>query len=341
MKKEKVTFADIAEYTGFSKTTVSRYFNNPDSLTVENQEKIAQALIDLDYKENKLAKVLANGKTEIVGVIVPNLDMHYYSDMLNKIISTYDKNGYKFLVFAGNDDPEKERKYISELLAYNIEGMIILSHTIPSEELAEYNIPIVTIEREDKYVCSVNTDNHMGAVQAASLLVKSGCDMLVHINSDVAPDVPAYGRITGFKEFCQSNSIEHKIMINELGSCFDENRKIIAELFNEIEREYPDKTVGIFMANDTHANILLNIIVNKYGRLPDKYKIVGFDDSPIAKEAVIPISTVGQQIDVIANEAVNLLIMQMEERKKRRPSPLAEPIHKVITPILVRRDTSV
>lgn len=61
MIKKKVTFADIAEYTGFSKTTISRYFNNPDSLTLENQEKIAEALKILGYKENKLAKVLANG----------------------------------------------------------------------------------------------------------------------------------------------------------------------------------------------------------------------------------------------------------------------------------------
>ena len=55
MSKKKVTFDDIARYTNFSKTTISRYFNNPDSLTLKNQEIIAQALIDLDYKENKVA----------------------------------------------------------------------------------------------------------------------------------------------------------------------------------------------------------------------------------------------------------------------------------------------
>ena len=89
MAKKNVTFADIAAYTGFSKTTISRYFNNPDSITVENQEKIDNALEILNYKENKLARVMANGKTEMVGVIIPNLYMHYYSDMLNHIISTY------------------------------------------------------------------------------------------------------------------------------------------------------------------------------------------------------------------------------------------------------------
>ena len=102
MKTKKVTFADIAKYTGFSKTTVSRYFNDPDSLTVENQQKIADALDALDYKENKVGRILASGKTEFIGVIIPNLYMHYYSEMLNQILATYEKYGYKFLVFAGN-----------------------------------------------------------------------------------------------------------------------------------------------------------------------------------------------------------------------------------------------
>ena len=56
MRKKKVTFADIAKYTGFSKTTISRYFNDPDSLTLENQEKIAKALDELDYQETNSQK---------------------------------------------------------------------------------------------------------------------------------------------------------------------------------------------------------------------------------------------------------------------------------------------
>ena len=102
MKSKKVTFADIAAYTNFSKTTISRYFNNPDSLTLENQQKIADALVALNYKENKVGRILASGKTEFVGIIIPNLYMHYYSEMLNQILATYEKYGYKFLVFAGN-----------------------------------------------------------------------------------------------------------------------------------------------------------------------------------------------------------------------------------------------
>lgn len=339
-KKKKVTFDDIAKYTHFSKTTISRYFNNPDSLTLKNQEIIAQALVDLDYQENKLAKVLANGKSEFVGILLPNLFLHYYSEMLNQILSTYETFGYKFLVFTSNGSEETERKYLQELLAYKIEGLIVLSHTIPSQELASYHIPVVTIEREDEYVNSINTDNYMGAVQASSLLVKNNCDILIHINSDVSPSVPSYGRIQGFRDTCQQFNIRHKMILTDLGNSYPETQQRIGEVYNLIKEKYPDKRKGIFLANDTHANIFLNLLMRDYGTLPDDYRIIGYDDSPIASEAIIPISTVGQQIDKIAHEAMKLLVSQMNEMKKRRPAPQTEIIHKMITPILVRRDTT-
>lgn len=340
MSTKKVTFDDIAKYTNFSKTTISRYFNNPDSLTIKNQEIIAQALIDLDYQENKLAKVLANGNSEFIGVIIPNLYLHYYAEMLNQILSTYETFGYKFLVFVGTDKEEMERKYIQELLAYKIEGMIILSHTIPSEELASYQIPIVAIEREDKFVNSVNTDNYMGAVQATSLLAKNGCDILLHINSDVPEDTPSYGRILGFQDICREHGIKHELILKDLGNSYLETKKRMQAIFDDIRVKYPNQKKGLFMANDTHANIMLNIIFREYGTLPDEFRLIGFDDSPIAEEAIIPTSTVGQQIDKIAYEAVEVLVSQMNERKKRRPKPQTELIHKNITPILIRRETT-
>lgn len=340
MKKKNVTFQDIANYTNFSKTTISRYFNNPDSLTLENQEIIANALKALDYKENKVAKILASGKTEFVGVIVPNLYLHYHSEMLNQILATYETYGYKFIVFSGNSNEQVERRYIQELLAYNIEGMIVLSHTIPSKELASYNIPIVTIEREDVYTSSVNTDNFMGGVQATSLLHKSNCDILIHANSDLPPEVPAYGRIQGFLSICKEQHLAHELVLQDWGGTYEESRQLIRQFAETIENKYPGQRKGIFMPNDTFANILLNLLVNRHGGLPDDYRIIGFDNSPISSEAVIPTSTVSQQIDQIAATAMEILVSQMNERKKRRPIPLDAPVHKVITPVLISRDTT-
>ena len=323
MSKKQVTFADIAEYTNFSKTTISRYFNHPDSLTVENQEKISQALDTLGYKKNKLAKVLANGKSEFIGIIVPNLYHHY-----------------KFLVFASEHGAEEEQQYIEELLSYQIEGLIVLSHTLPSEKLASYQIPVIAIEREAEYISSVNTDNYMGALQATSLLIRDKCDILIHINVNVNKSIPAYDRIRAFQATCEEYHIPYDIDLSVEGDSYHEILNVIREIFNKIEAKYPNQKKGIFLANDTYANMFLNLIFQKYGTFPSTYEIVGFDNSPIASEAILPITTIGQQIDVIAKTAMDLLVQQMEEQKKRVPKPLGEPVHKQIAPVLIRRNTT-
>lgn len=339
-KKKNITFDDIAKYTNFSKTTISRYFNNPSSLTPENQKIIAEALEKLNYKENKVARILANGKTEFVGIIIPTLYYQYYSEILTQILSTYEQYGYKFLVFIGNENAETEERYIRELLAYKIEGLIVLSHTLPSRQLADLKIPVVTIEREDKFVSSVNTDNYMGGVQASSLLAKHNCDILVHINSPSSEDVPAHGRITGFLDFCQEHGLKHEMMYRELGSTYESARLQLADILEYMDTKYVGMKKGIFISNDTHANVLLNLLFRKYGRLPDDYYIVGFDNAPISREAVISISTIGQQVDKLASEAVSLLMEQLNERKNMNSAVYREPVHKVITPILYRRETT-
>ena len=238
MGKKKVTFADIAKYTNFSKTTISRYFNSPDSLTLENQEKIAKALDDLGYQENKLAKVLANGKSEFIGIIIPNLYLHYYSEMLNQLLSSYSDYHYKFLVFVSSDKKELEQQYLDELMAYKIEGLIILSHTFSSEELASYHIPIVAIEREAEHICSVDTDNYMGAVQATNLLIRNQCDVLIHVNVPVPEHVPAYNRIRGFEDTCKEHHIPYELMLQDLGYTYETTYVAIRQVFQKIDSTY-------------------------------------------------------------------------------------------------------
>ena len=319
-RKKNVTFNDIAQYTHFSKTTISRYFNNPDSLTPENQQIISDALDKLNYKENKVAKILANGQTEFVGILIPSLSMNYYS--------------------AGNGHDETERRYIQELMSYKIEGLIVLSHTLSSRELSDLQIPVVAIEREDQFVSSVNTDNYLGAYEATSLLIHNHCDVLIHLNSPTKENVPAYRRLAGFQDACVKAGVPHKVIIRDFGLSYQEAAAPLQEIFDNIEQKYAGQKKGIFLSNDDHANILLNLLIRKYHTLPDDYELIGFDGAPISEQAIYPISTVGQQIDQIADEAVSLLVSQMQERKKRHPVPLAEPVHKTVPPLLIRRQTT-
>ena len=338
MRKKTVTFSDIARYTGFSKNTISRYFNYPDTITEKNRKIISDALDALGYQENKVARILANGKTEFIGVIVPNLNLHFYSELLSRLLELYGNYRYKFLVFSGNENYETERQYILELLAYKIEGMIILSHTIPSKELASYNIPIVSVEREDEFISSVNTDNISGGRDAARLLSENGCDILIHINSKVTPCTPAYGRISGFRGYCDDNGIEKEIIQIGWTDSFTKNKRILEDILCRLEEKYKGRRKGIFVSNDNNAACLLNIVCRKYGNLPDDIRIVGFDNSIASAEAIIPISTIGQQLDVIAKNVMELLKIQIEAHRNGESAPALE--HRKIPVVAVKRETA-
>ena len=171
----------------------------------------------------------------------------------------------------------------------------------------------------------------MGGCQAAGLLARHHCDILIHINSSSARNVPAYGRIQGFLDICKETKLPYELFLKEMGNNHESLKKHLTDILCALEQKYTDRKKGIFFSN---------LLVRKYGSLPEDYLIIGFDNSPVSREALIPISTIGQQIDKIAYEAVSLLIEQINGRKKRRPVLLKEPVHKVITPVLLKRETT-
>ena len=164
------------------------------------------------------------------------------------------------MVFVSDRGPEEEEQYIDELMAYQIEGLIVLSHTLSSEKLASYQIPVIAIEREAKYICSVTTDNYMGALQATNLLIRDKCDILVHINVNIPDFIPAYKRILAFKETCQEHNVPYELNLNVAGDSYQDIFAQMHRIFTDIDEKYADKKKGIFLSNDTYANMFLNLI---------------------------------------------------------------------------------
>ena len=313
---KKTTYQDIANYTGFSKTTISRYFNRPETVTEENQQKIRHALEVLDYQGNKVARILASGRTEFIGLIVPNLYFSFYGEMMERFLKSYDRYGYKFIVFGGGSE-ELERQYINELRSYHVEGLIVLSHTIPSFELASYGIPLVAIERDDLYINSVNTDNRAGGAAAAQLLCDCDCDVLIHINKG-GDDfrIPAHDRIEGFLDVCEERRIPHEIRLYEPEHSYEDLVEQITRILESIIADWPGKRKGLFCSSDTIANSVLNELFRRFGRLPDDFRIVGFDGCSISRRSVLPLSTVEQQLDLLVEGAMDLLIEQIRLHKE-------------------------
>ena len=114
----------------------------------------------MDIK-NKLAKVSGKWKAIYRNHCSKPLPALLFLDADNSFLATVIIT-INFCFASEYMENEEEQQYIEELLSYQIEGLIVLSHTLPSEKLASYQIPVIAIEREAEYISSVNTDNYMG-----------------------------------------------------------------------------------------------------------------------------------------------------------------------------------
>ena len=101
MNKVKIT--DIAQKSGVSLTTVSRYFNHPELLSPETQNKIKEAIKDLNYSQNNLARILVTGQSNLVGVIFPHLHLSFYTELLNQLVKYGKEKGYSFIIYTSNN----------------------------------------------------------------------------------------------------------------------------------------------------------------------------------------------------------------------------------------------
>lgn len=161
----------------------------------------------------------------------------------------------------------------------------------------------------------------MGSTQATSLLIRNKCDVLIHINVHVPQNIPAYDRIRAFEDTCKEHNIPYELNLNVQGDSYQEIFEKMRMIFQDIDNKYLHQKKRHILSNDTYANMFLNLIFQKYNCLPEEYQIIGFDNSPIAAESIIPITTVGQQIDVIAQTTMELLVEQMNEMKKENLHP--------------------
>ena len=334
--KKNITYSDIAKYTNLSTATISRYFNSPENLTPETSLLIENALKELNYKKNKVAKIFSNGKTEFIGIIAPKKELHFYTYLLNSILNTYSRYGYKFIVFTSNGNINEEKEYIDELLAYQIEGLIMISSCIPSIQLKDYNIPIVGIERESKYISSVDTNNYLGASLATNTLIENNCDVLIHINSPVSDEIPSSDRIKAFKNICLDKNIEHMIFNNDIN---DTTNKLL-NIFKKIEDKYHGKKIGVFLSNDTLANYFVKILVKNNKSIPDNYEVIGFDDSPAAIESFIPLTSIKQDVDAITQNTLSILTERIKMNHKDKKNNLQLNKHIVIDPIIIKREST-
>lgn len=305
MNKVKIT--DIAKRSGVSLTTVSRYFNHPELLSQETQDKIKTAIRELNYQQDNLARILVTGESNLVGVIFPHLHLSFYTELLNQLVNYGKEKGYNLIIYTSNNSREDELQLIQNLLSYRIKGLILLSHLLSAEDIEKIPVPVISIERAGGNFKQINNDNFNGGKLAADLLIRNGCEVFIHINNDFREDFPSFKRILGFEYEVRNLCYERFIENDFTDTYMPQATKTMERLVQHITTKYSQKKIGVFCSNDDIANLFERQCIKNGIDIPNTIELIGYDNSPVSNYAVYPITSIDQNISLMAQIAIQSL----------------------------------
>ncbi len=318
---KKVSLKDIAESLGVSKALVSLVLNNKGDergINKQTQEKVRNKAKELNYIPNQYARGLRVGRTNTIGVIVPDISNVFYGKLCKAIEQEAYARGYNLIISNTYEDAQKEKKLISDLINRNIDGLILASSFDDKNEIKGLqleNFPLVLVDRtfDDFNVDSVAVSNKAGAKQALEFLYSQGVKKPVCFSispvyvSSVAERVKGYLESLDNPENAKLYQIQH-----------DNIQVQVSQALKEIEQTDHD---GIFCANNRLAKAILKASSQEKKDL-SHLKIISFDDIEIFDLVNPKISAISQPIAEIGKNAVHLLIDKLEKKEAHKVQQL-------------------
>lgn len=297
---------DVAKLAGVSPTTVSRVINKKGYLSEKTIQKVNDAMRELGYKPNNLARSLQGKSAKLIGLIFPNIRHVFYAELIDKLEHELFKKGYKTIICNSEHDSEKEREYIEMLEANQVDGIISGSHNLGIEDYNRVTAPIISFDRNlSPDIPVVSSDNYGGGVLAAQTLVKTGAKDIIMITGNDNSNSPTGLRHAGFA------SILPDAPIINVSSDFSPVRKEM-EIKNILTQQKPD---AIFASDDLTAILIINIAKELEISVPDQLKVIGYDGTYFIENYYPQLTTIKQPLEEIAFLCVELLLQKIDGKK--------------------------
>ena len=310
---KKVSLKDIAESLGVSKALVSLVLNGKGDergINKQTQERVKLKAKELNYIPNQYARGLRVGRTNTIGVIVPDISNVFYGKLCKAIEQEAYVRGYNLIISNTYEDVQKEKKLITDLINRNIDGLILASSFDDKNELEglkDNGVPLVLVDRvfEELEIDSVSVSNIKGAEKAISFLYENGVKSPVCFTISPVYISSISERIKGYLSGLENDN-EAKL--------FQIPHDSIQEGVNRALRELRGSDYdGIFCVNNSIAKAILKA-ASSDADLLDGIKVVSFDDIEIFDLVNPKISSIAQPIDAIGKNAVDLLIDRLEKK---------------------------
>ncbi|HWJ09123.1 MAG TPA: LacI family DNA-binding transcriptional regulator [Nocardioides sp.] len=331
------TLDEVAARAGVSRATASRAINGGNRVSPTALAAVEAAVIELGYTPNPAARSLVTRRTDSVALVVPEPDERVFSDPffvhtlrgVNRMLATRDLQLVLLLARPG----EEERRLLRYLGSRHIDGAIVVSHHRNdrlADHLAALSLPCAFVGRPwtsaDK-VAYVDTDNLAGGRAATELLVDRGCRRIATIAGpgDMAAGID---RLEGWRTTMRAAGLADDLV--EHGDFTEVGGEAAARAL--LERA-PDLD-GIVAASDLMAAGALRVLAETGRAVPDDVAVVGYDDVGVPERTSPTLTTVRNPIEEMAEQAVRLLLEQIDDQRGPRP------IRVIFPPSLVRRDSA-
>lgn len=300
---------DIAELTGFSKSTISRYLNN-GSVSDKTKKKIKEAIDELGYVPNSYARNLKKTKTNIIGVIIPNFIGYTKNTALNAINIYLKETDYSMLLSCSNDDMDEEVRIIEEMAGLNVEGIILFASNITQrhkEIIKTLTIPLVIFgQKLDGFTSILANDYEAGRLIADYIKTLSHKEISYF-------DVGEYDQAVGDRFLGLSEGLKDRnIKINH--HHFDFTKKTAYEKAKEILAK--ENSTFYLGATDNIAFGIIEALREKKIGIPDDISVAGFGNYEISSIINPALTTVDFPYEKLGTDAIKSLINQIEGNEK-------------------------
>ncbi|MEY8462661.1 LacI family DNA-binding transcriptional regulator [Streptococcus merionis] len=294
---------DVAELAGVSPTTVSRVINKKGYLSEKTIQKVQDAMRELSYKPNNLARSLQGKSAKLVGLIFPKISNVFYAELIEHLELELFERGYKTIICNSQNEPEKEREYLEMLEANQVDGIISSSHNLGISDYDRVSAPIIAFDRNlSPRIPVVSSDNFAGGKLAAEQLTKAGCQTPLMITGNDDSNSPTGLRKAGFSEILPQAPVIH------VSSNFSPLRKEM-EIKSILRKYQPD---GIFTSDDLTAILVKKIAEENFAGSKD-VKVIGYDGTYFIETYYPQLTTIKQPLSEIAHLLVDLLIQRIED----------------------------
>ncbi len=327
------TIREVAESAGVSYATVSHVINNTRFVTQETRDRVLTAMTALNYRPNALARSLRQGKTNTIGLVLPDSANPFFAEISRSIEDEAFKKGYSVFLCNTELDTERELFYVDVLSKKQVDGIIFVAAGDQSDSLdylRRENMPVVLIDRNlpNVQVDVVLTDHQLGGYLATRHLIGLGHQRIACI-AGPSTITPSAERITGYQK-----------ALEEAGLPCDENLILRGDyhaqsgldVTNAILNMTPRPT-AIFALNDLMALGALRAASEAGYFIPKDLAVVGYDDLELSRFTSPPLTTISQPKKEISAQAVSLLVQRLSG-KSESPSRVVLPPQ-----LIVRRST--